>query len=281
MIKVLESPAAFRAEMLALRQRNLRLALVPTMGYLHRGHTQLIEHATQHADVVAISIFVNPMQFGPKEDLASYPRDLLGDLAKAEAAGAALAFVPADGSMYPQGFQTRVEVTELTRGLCGASRPEHFRGVTTVVLKLFNLAQPHVAVFGEKDYQQLATIRRMVRDLDVPVEVRSIPTVREADGLAMSSRNALLTPEQRQDALVLGRVLDGIDAEISHGERRREVLVGNGLHVLAQLGGVRCDYLDVVNADTLVASSQIESPSQALIAAFVGRTRLIDNRRVL
>jgi pantoate--beta-alanine ligase len=267
--------------MVGLRQRGLRIGLVPTMGYLHRGHQALIEAAQKQADVTVVSIFVNPLQFGPKEDLATYPRDLEGDLAKAEAAGASFCLAPTPAALYPDGFQTTVEVNEITQGLCGGKRPGHFRGVTTVVLKLFNLAQPHVAVFGEKDYQQLLTIKRMTQDLALPISIVSVPTIREPDGLALSSRNAHLSLSERQDALVLKRALDAIEQAIASGDHNRESLLLRGQRELASVVSCRVDYLELVDAETLRVVSPMRTPTQALVAAFIGKTRLIDNRRVL
>ena len=199
------------------RRAGERIAFVPTMGFLHAGHLALMQHARTLADRVVVSIFVNPTQFGPNEDLSRYPRDPEGDASKAGSVGVDLIFSPEPATMYPTGFQTYVEVRELERGLCGDRRPGHFVGVATVVLKLFNLVQPHVALFGDKDYQQLQVLRRMVADLDVPVEVVGLPIVREADGLAMSSRNAYLGPEERQHALALSRGLAAARARWAAG----------------------------------------------------------------
>src|SRR5215510_6409178 len=201
--EIIRDPAAMRARVEDLRRDGLVIAVVPTMGYLHEGHLSLLRAARARADVVILTIFVNPTQFGPSEDLAKYPRDEAGDLAKARAAGVDLAFCPEAAAMYRPGSQTFVEVRDLQQLLCGASRPGHFAGVATVVTKLFHITQPHLAVFGEKDYQQLAIIRRMVRDLDFAIEIAGVPIVREADGLAMSSRNAYLSSGQRRSALSL------------------------------------------------------------------------------
>src|SRR5262245_46686238 len=192
-----------RAQSERWRVAGRRVAFIPTMGYLHQGHVSLLEEGRRRGDQLVLSIFVNPTQFGPKEDLSRYPRDLDGDLAKAEGAGVDVAYVPDAAAMYPDGYQTYVEVERLQQGLCGASRPGHFRGVATVVLKLFNAVQPTVALFGAKDYQQLQVLRRMTRDLDLDIEVVGMPIVREADGLAMSSRNAYLSPDERRHALAL------------------------------------------------------------------------------
>ena len=224
-----------------------------------------------------LSIFVNPTQFGPNEDLARYPRDLPGDLAKAASAGTDVAFVPEAARRYPAGFQTTVEVRELARGLCGPFRPGHFAGVATVVCKLFNVVRPDVAVFGEKDYQQLAIMRRMVTDLDLGIEIVGIPTVREADGLAMSSRNAYLSPAERARALSLSRALFAARDAAAGGVRDGERLVAQAR---AALDVDRIDYVELVDADTLQPVTDIDRPAVLAVAAFVGRTRLIDNVRI-
>lgn len=278
MTEVVRAPKDLQARALALRAAGRRIAFVPTMGALHAGHVALLEAARPRGDVLVLSIFVNPTQFGPKEDLSRYPRDLEGDLAKAQGAGVDLVFVPDAAAMYPPGWQTVVDVPELSKGLCGASRPGHFRGVATVVLKLFNLVQPHVALFGEKDYQQLQVIRRMVRDLDVPVTIVSVPIVREPDGLAMSSRNAYLSPEERQRALALSRALFGARAAYAQGERRAAALLDDARRVLDAEPGVRVDYLELRDADSLAETGPVLSaPAVLAVAAFVGTTRLIDN----
>ena len=245
------------------------------MGFLHEGHLALIREARRRADVVALSIFVNPLQFAPTEDLSRYPRDLAGDLAKAGGAGATIAFVPGVEDLYPSGFQTEVAVTQVTQRLEGASRPTHFKGVATVVLKLLMLAQAEVAVFGEKDYQQLLVVKQLVNDLCVPTEIVGLPTVREADGLAMSSRNKYLEGPQRQSALALKRGLDAIAKAAARGEHSREALIALGARAVGS--DARLDYVEVADAQTLEPHAQIAPRSRALIAAFVGRTRLIDN----
>jgi pantoate--beta-alanine ligase len=226
---------------------------------------------------LVLSIFVNPTQFGPNEDLARYPRDLAGDLAKAAGAGTDAAFVPEARDVYPAGFQTTVEVRELARGLCGPFRPGHFAGVATVVCKLFNVVRPDVAVFGEKDYQQLAIIRRMVADLDMGIEIVGVPTVREADGLAMSSRNAYLSPAERARALSLSRALFAARDAVAGGARQAEAIVAQAR---AALDVDRVDYVELVDAATLQPMTIVDGPAVLAVAAFVGRTRLIDNVRV-
>jgi pantoate--beta-alanine ligase len=279
-------PAVLRtvAEMVAFseaaRARGERIAFVPTMGYLHAGHVALLEEGRRRGDRLVLSIFVNPTQFAPTEDLSRYPRDLEGDLDKAAGAGTDVAFVPGDAEMYPRGYQTFVQVRELEQGLCGAHRPGHFVGVATVVCKLFNIVRPHVAIFGEKDYQQLAVIRRMVADLDMPIDIVGMPTVREADGLAMSSRNKYLSPEERQRALALSRGLRAARALFEAGERDSAKLIA-AAHTQIALAVTRVDYVELRDADTLAPiAERVTAPAVMAAAAFVGTTRLIDNRRL-
>lgn len=269
-----------RAAMRAYRQthRDARLGLVPTMGYLHDGHLALMKTAAAHAERVVASIFVNPTQFGPGEDLDRYPRDEAGDLAKCEAAGCAAVFLPSVAEMYPPGAATRVEVPPLAEHLCGASRPTHFAGVCTVVCLLFNVTGCDVAVFGEKDYQQLAIIRRMARDLALPVEVVGHPIVREADGLAMSSRNAYLSPEQRREAVALSAALAEARAKFEAGERDAEALRAVMRARIEAAAGGEIDYVEVVDAEALrPIDGAIERPARAALAVRFGATRLIDN----
>ena len=273
----LRAPAEMTAWSLAARARGERIAFVPTMGALHEGHVKLLREARQLGRRVALSIFVNPTQFGPNEDLARYPRDLQGDLGKAASAGTDVAFVPDARDVYPTGFQTTVQVAELERGLCGPFRPGHFAGVATVVCKLFNVVRPDVAVFGEKDYQQLAIVRRMTTDLDMGIEIVGIPTVREADGLAMSSRNAYLSPAERARALSLSRALFAARDAAAGGVRDGGRLVAQAR---AALDVDRIDYVELVDADTLRTVTDISRPAVLAVAAFVGRTRLIDNVRI-
>jgi pantoate--beta-alanine ligase len=263
------------------RRRGERIAFVPTMGYLHAGHVSLLDEGRRRGDRLVLSIFVNPTQFGPGEDLDRYPRDLPGDLAKAAAAGVDVAFVPEARAMYPEGHETVVEVRELARGLDGDRRPGHFAGVATVVLKLFNLVHPHVALLGEKDFQQLAVIRRLVRDLHLPVEVVGMPTVREPDGLAMSSRNAYLAPDERRRAAALARGLGAARALYESGERAVAPLVAAARLPLDE-AAVSVDYLELCDSETLRpldAAAPVDRPAVLLVAAYVGRTRLIDNMR--
>ena len=276
--EIFRDPAALRAHVEDLRRDGRRIAVVPTMGALHEGHLALLRTARARADLVILTIFVNPTQFGPNEDLAKYPRDEAGDLAKARACGIDLAFCPEPAAMYLPGAQTYVEVRELQQPLCGARRPGHFAGVATVVTKLFHVTQPHLAVFGEKDYQQLAIIRRLVRDLDFAIEIVSVPIVREPDGLAMSSRNAYLDPEQRRAALSLSRGLAAAEARFRAGERDAAALVAAARAPIEAEPLARIDYAELRDADELAPVTRCERPVVLALAAFVGTTRLIDNR---
>lgn len=252
------------------------LGFVPTMGALHEGHASLVRRSASENASTVVSIFVNPTQFGPTEDLEKYPRTLDADLKLCKAAGAAAVFTPDKAMMYPPGFNTWVTVEGLTDKLDGLSRPGHFKGVTTVVTKLFNLVQPARAYFGQKDAQQALVLTRMARELDMPLEVITCPTVREADGLAMSSRNRYLNGEERQRALALWRSLAAVRALFDRGEREVAHLRMAGLEEL-QKGAGRVDYLEIVDAADLGAITRIERPALCAVAAFVGTTRLIDN----
>jgi pantoate--beta-alanine ligase len=254
-----------------------RIGLVPTMGYLHAGHLSLVEEARRRAQACVASIFVNPLQFGAEEDLDRYPRDLPRDRAALRAAGVEVLYLPSAADMYPAGFQTGVEVGQVSAGLCGASRPGHFRGVATVVTKLFNAVKPHVAVFGEKDFQQLAVIRRMAGDLDTGIEIVGVPTVREPDGLAMSSRNAYLSPAERLAARCLSRALAAARAAVEGGARAAAPVLGAARAVLDAEPAARIDYVALVDADTLEPVPAIRGRTVLALAVFIGRTRLIDN----
>ncbi len=277
-IKVIHDPLVFQQHMLALRMEGQTVGFVPTMGALHDGHLSLFHRAREENDVVAVSIFVNPTQFGPNEDLSRYPRDPEGDLAKAEALGVDVVFMPTPEAMYPPGFQTFVEVTELQKPLCGAFRPGHFRGVGTVVTKLLLLAFPTRAYFGRKDFQQWRLIERMVRDLAIPTAIVSMPIIREEDGLAMSSRNRYLSPEERRSALALYRGLLRARELFEAGETRAEVWVREVRKVLEETPGVRgIDYVEVRDGVTLESVETVGRGSLVALAAHVGPARLIDN----
>jgi pantoate--beta-alanine ligase len=263
----------------AARARGERVSFVPTMGALHAGHVSLLHEGRRRGDKLALSIFVNPTQFGSTEDLSRYPRDLPGDLVQAAQAGTDVAYVPEARDVYPEDFQTYVQVRGLEQGLDGGSRPGHFVGVATVVCKLFNVVRPHLALFGEKDFQQLAVIRRMVADLDMSVEILGMPIVREADGLAMSSRNAYLSPDERRRALALSRGLNAARARALAGERAGAALVSIARAALdAEVD--RVDYVELRDAETLAPVERLERPAVLMVAAFVGKTRLIDNLRL-
>ena len=253
------------------------LGFVPTMGALHEGHRVLMREAKRRASFTLVSIFVNPTQFGPKEDLSRYPRDLEGDVAKCAAEDVAIVFAPSVAEMYPDGERTRVHVSGLTEHLCGASRPGHFDGVATVVTKLFAASGPCVAVFGRKDYQQLQVIKRFTRDLLLPVEILGVPTVREADGLALSSRNAYLTPEDRRRALSIPRALAAAARAFAAGERSTVALKAPAVQALTD-AGLRIDYVALADPDDLVPlDDRTKERALLAIAAFAGTTRLIDN----
>ncbi|MBS7325412.1 MAG: pantoate--beta-alanine ligase [Thiopseudomonas sp.] len=270
--------AALREQINAARLSGQRIALVPTMGNLHAGHMSLIETARQHANFVVASIFVNPLQFGPNEDLDSYPRTLADDQHALQTAGCQLLFTPTVEQMYPHGMQgqTLVQVADVSEGLCGGSRPGHFDGVATVVTKLFNMVQPDVAVFGEKDYQQLAVIRKMTAELNMPVEIVGAPIVRSSDGLALSSRNGYLDAAQRTTAPALYRCLQQSVAGIQQGRRDYHAIVQEAANQL-RAAGMRPDYIELRQADSLQPATADSSELVILGAAFLGTTRLIDN----
>jgi pantoate--beta-alanine ligase len=277
-MRIIERTSEMQQQADDWRRQGKTIAFVPTMGYLHTGHLTLMQAARQHGDVVVMSIFVNPTQFGPNEDYTRYPRDTERDVRLAAEVGVDVAFIPGVEEIYPRGFQTYVEVTELTVPLCGRSRPVHFRGVATVVAKLFNIVKPHAAVFGEKDYQQLVTIKRMVTDLNMDTLIVGHPIVREADGLAMSSRNSYLDAAQRQTALRLNRSLATAQDLVEGGEKRSEVILERVRGVLENGGGVRLDYVELCHPETLGKVSIVDSSVLLALAVYVGSTRLIDNR---
>jgi pantoate--beta-alanine ligase len=262
---------------LTLRREGKRIAFVPTMGCLHEGHASLLREGRTRGDVLVLSIFVNPIQFGPGEDLDSYPRNLDGDCAIARQSGVDIVFTPSAAGMYPPGFQTAIRVEELALPLCGASRPGHFDGVATVVAKLFNIVQPDVALFGRKDFQQLAIIRRMTLDLSLPVEIVGMPIVREADGLAMSSRNTYLSAEQRRNALCLSRAIRLVRERYAAGERHAATLLSATRELILMEPAAAIDYLDFRDAGTLETVSTVSPTTLMALAVKIGTTRLIDN----
>ncbi|MBI5586454.1 MAG: pantoate--beta-alanine ligase [Deltaproteobacteria bacterium] len=253
------------------------VAFVPTMGYFHQGHLKLMEYGRSRADRLVVSLFVNPLQFGPGEDFARYPRDEKRDQALAQMAGVDVLFLPAPEDLYPVHFQTYVTVEKVTQGLCGASRPGHFRGVATVVAKLFNLVKPHWAIFGLKDYQQYVVIRQMVRDLNLDLEVVGRPTIRENDGLAMSSRNVYLSPQERGSALSLSAALKTAQERCRAGEHRAAILLDEVVRRISGQPDTRLDYARIVDPETLEGVEFIKDPAVLILAAWVGKTRLIDN----
>ncbi len=274
---VIDTAEKMQAWALAQRAEGRRVGLVPTMGFLHAGHLSLIAEAKKRSDVVAVSIFVNPVQFGPNEDFAKYPRDEVRDLELCREAGAAVVFLPPVSAMYAPDASVYVTEEQLGNGLCGARRPGHFRGVCTVVAKLFNIALPHVAVFGQKDYQQAAVIRRMVRDLNFPLEIVVAPILREADGLAMSSRNVYLVGDERMRALGLSRALQVASEAVAAGPCAAEAVRQRMRETLDQ-HALKIDYVEIVEAETLEPVAEARRGQVALIAVYCGKTRLIDNR---
>lgn len=276
-MKTIHNPAEMQALANSMRENGMRIGFVPTMGFLHEGHLNLIREARKQSDAVVLSIFVNPTQFGPDEDLDKYPRDFESDEKLAEEAGADYIFYPEPDNMYGPGYQTYVKVEELTNSHCGISRPVHFRGVATVCTKLFNLVLPHRAYFGQKDYQQCAVIKRMVRDLNMNLEIVVVPTVREDDGLAMSSRNAYLGPEERKQALCLRESLDMAREMVGSGENDAATIIAAMRKHIEGKSSARVDYISIADTDTLEELETIETEAVALLAVFVGKTRLIDN----
>lgn len=263
------------------RREGLSVGLAPTMGYLHEGHGSLIERARAENDRVCVSIFVNPMQFGKNEDLGSYPRDMQRDISLCGGLGADLIFCPEPEEMYPEGFCSYVDMDGLTDSLCGKSRPVHFRGVCTVVSKLFNIFQPDRAYFGEKDAQQLAVIRRMAQDLSMGAEVIGCPIVRESDGLAKSSRNTYLSQEERQAAVILSRTLEKCRGRIERGETDSASLIGYMREEIESEPLARIDYVSIVDGKTMEDIDEVKSPALIALAVYIGKTRLIDNFSVL
>jgi pantoate--beta-alanine ligase len=277
-MKTVKSVRDLRAAVAEARAEGKQICLVPTMGNLHAGHAALVAKAAQRTDFVVASIFVNPLQFGPSEDLDTYPRTLLADQEKLFEAGCNLLFTPDVEEMYPNGLdgQTRVRVAGVSEGLCGASRPGHFEGVATAVSKLFNMVQPDLAIFGQKDYQQLAVIRTLVRDLNMPIQIIGEQTVRADDGLALSSRNGYLTPEQRAAAPLLYRTLKEIAAAVQAGERDYAKLIA-AAQEQHSAAGFRPDYLEIRESNSLRPAQTDDHQLVILVAAFIGNTRLIDN----
>ena len=276
-MKIVETIAEVREQVKQWRKEGLTVGLVPTMGYLHEGHKSLIDRAVAENDRVVVSVFVNPMQFGPSEDLESYPRDMDRDAALCEKAGASLIFHPDPSEMYHKDFSSFVDMTTLTGGLCGKTRPIHFRGVQTVVLKLFHIVTPDRAYFGQKDAQQLAVIKRMVKDLNVDTEIIGCPIIREEDGLAKSSRNTYLSADERQAALVLSRSLKIGKQLVDAGEKSAKAVKDAITAEINKEPLAKIDYVDVVDFDTITPVDEIKGTTLVAIAVYIGKTRLIDN----
>ena len=269
--------AGMKAAVAELRARGRTIGFVPTMGYLHEGHLSLVRECRKSTDVIIVSIFVNPLQFGPQEDFRRYPRDPERDASLLEKEGVDILFLPEDREVYPHGFRTSVEVAGLQDKLCGRSRPGHFRGVTTVVLKLFNIVRPDCAFFGQKDAQQVFILRRMAEDLNVGVDIRVMPIVRDPDGLALSSRNSYLSAEERRAALVLFRSLEEARRMYENGERAASQIRERLLRLIAAEPLARIDYVDIVDPGSLDPVEKVKGEALVALAVYVGKTRLIDN----
>jgi pantoate--beta-alanine ligase len=276
-MEVVEKIDAIQRKCESLRIEGKVLGFVPTMGFFHEGHLELMRVARRHSDVVIISIFVNPMQFGPAEDFESYPRDISGDLEKAKRVGVDLAFLPSVEEIYPEGFQTKVSLGKVTEHLCGLARPAHFDGVTTVVAKLFNITKAHLAIFGQKDYQQVTVISRMVQDLNMDIKIVGVPTVREPDGLAMSSRNTYLNPEERKSALCLKKSLDLARTMVAGGETSTARVKKALEKMILNHPFTVIDYINLCDPATLEDVETVKEEVLLALAVKVGKTRLIDN----
>ncbi len=274
---VIEKAKQMQQHSESLRNQGKRIAFVPTMGYLHRGHLRLMEEGRKLGDCVVTSIYVNPTQFGPKEDLAKYPRDFDMDYKLCQGVGVDVIYFPSNEEMYPPLYQTYVDLMEVTQNLCGLSRPGHFRGVATVCAKLFNLVKPHVAVFGKKDFQQLVVIKRMVADLNMDLEILGLDTVREPDGLAMSSRNTYLKPEERESALSLSRGLNMAKKMYEQGERDATVIIDAVSRFISGHPHAKIDYVKICDTSTMKDVTRLEGESVMALAVRVGLARLIDN----
>lgn len=279
-MKIIHDVKEMQQTAIATKLAGRRIAFVPTMGFLHEGHASLLREGRKTGDLLVLSIFVNPAQFGPNEDLDRYPRNLEGDCALAESCGVDLVFAPNAAGMYPPGFQTTVALGPLTQPLCGASRPGHFNGVAVVVTKLFGIVQPDVALFGKKDFQQLAIIKQLTADLNLPVDVVGMPIVREPDGLAMSSRNSYLNPDERQQALCLYRAIHKVRGLFDSGERSVERLLAEALIQIEAAPSAVVDYLEFRDATSLELVNQASKGDLFALAVKVGNTRLIDNTQL-
>ena len=274
---MIRSVSEMQQKVMSARTAGQTISFVPTMGFLHQGHLSLLEEGRKRGDLLVLSIFVNPTQFGQGEDFDDYPRDLQQDSELAKKAGVDIIFAPEAADMYPSGYATYVDVEGITESLCGASRPGHFRGVCTVVSKLFNIIQPHVALFGNKDFQQLAVIKRMTLDMNLPVEILGMPIFREPDGLAMSSRNVYLTPDQRRQALLLSQSLLQAKQLVSSGKIDSAEIILELQKNIKKQPDARIDYIQICHQLTLQDQTHIDADSVLLLAVYFGKTRLIDN----
>lgn len=276
-MELIRNPKQMQGRSLELEKLGKRIGFVPTMGALHEGHLSLVDVAKNYSDIVVMSIYLNPAQFGPNEDLANYPKSFERDIELAKSKGVDIIFCPDNAEMYPDGFQTSVVTTKLTKRLCGASRPAHFQGVTTVVLKLFNIVRPNIAVFGEKDYQQLKVIEQMTKDLNLAVKIVPAPIVREEDGLAMSSRNENLSPEERRAARSINEALNWAKTAVKNGETNPAALISE---IRGRIEGTKTgkiDYIAICDPETLEELEEVKPPFLLAVAAYFGKTRLIDN----
>ena len=276
-MEIIEKIAVMQETSEKWRRDGVLIVLVPTMGFLHEGHVELLRVGRQKGDTLIMSLFVNPTQFGPQEDYQTYPSDTEGDLEKARSVGVDAVFMPTADEMYPDRSQTTVNVEEITQYLCGESRPGHFAGVTTAVAKLFNITKPHLAIFGEKDYQQLAVIKQMVRDLDMDIDILGVPTVREQDGLAMSSRNNYLSAEERVSALSLKKGLDLASTLVATGEKDAGKIKNSVRELILNHPFTEIDYITICDPEKLTDIERVDGPSLLALAVRVGKTRLIDN----
>lgn len=276
-LKLFRSPTKMQKFCLELRERGKRIGFVPTMGYFHEGHLSLMRKARLENDIVVVSIFVNPIQFGPREDFERYPRDFRRDCKLAEQVGVDVIFYPSINAIYPQGYATFVEVERLTDVLCGRSRPGHFRGVTTICTKLFNIVLPHTAYFGQKDAQQAIIIKRMVKDLNMPLKIKILPIIREKDGLAMSSRNVYLNEEERKQALVLNKSLTYAKKMFKQGIKDAKKIKDKVRKMIAEKPLACIDYVEIVDLEELKPVKEIKKPSLLALACWFGKARLIDN----
>jgi pantoate--beta-alanine ligase len=276
-MKIIQKPEDVQKISNDIRKNNQRIGFVPTMGYLHDGHISLLKAARDQTDYVVLSIFVNPTQFGPQEDLSIYPNDLPKDLNAAEQAGVDMVFTPTEKVLYGTNYQTFVNLNELPNHLCGLHRPSHFRGVATIVTKLFNIVKPHVAFFGEKDYQQLAVIRQMALDLNFDIQIIGCPIIREDDGLAMSSRNVFLSKKQRQSALYLNKALMLSQQKVSQGVTDTEIIIKEAKKLIESQPETSIDYINICDMNTLMDIPSIDRDCLMALAVKVGKTRLIDN----